>query len=396
MAVHDRSGRILAYSSHEGPIDNVRSESILTRRTRPEAYAWSLSHGIEQASGPVRIPPNREVGMEASRICAPIRFDGGLLGFLWLVDPEATLSDDRLPAVQEAADTAALAIHREHLMEELERGRGRDLLRVLVSDESEQRAAAADELMERNLLVGETAFVALVARPVRERASATGIDEPIRAALEAAMSACRQLTSPGHALQLIRRDHGLIVVALREAVPPATDGVRRLAGNLHDALTAGLRTHAGWGAVVGVGDAHAELADVHGSYRQARQAAEVGALVDSFGPIVQWSEIGVYRILLDLPLERVTEASLHPGLVRLMGVRDAQMWLDTLEGYFDSGCDARATAAAMHLQRGSLYHRLNRIEQLADVDLSQGDDRLGLHLGLKLARLIGLLPLTPP
>jgi DNA-binding PucR family transcriptional regulator len=44
------------------------------------------------------------------------------------------------------------------------------------------------------------------------------------------------------------------------------------------------------------------------------------------------------------------------------------------------------------LHRGTLYYRLQKAERIAGVDLRSGGDRLALHLGLKLARLIGLYP----
>ncbi|MEO3876485.1 helix-turn-helix domain-containing protein [Nonomuraea sp. B12E4] len=52
--------------------------------------------------------------------------------------------------------------------------------------------------------------------------------------------------------------------------------------------------------------------------------------------------------------------------------------------------DVKRTAASLCIHRASLYYRLRRIEEIASVDLSSGDDRLALHLGLKVARLIRL------
>jgi DNA-binding PucR family transcriptional regulator len=34
-----------------------------------------------------------------------------------------------------------------------------------------------------------------------------------------------------------------------------------------------------------------------------------------------------------------------------------------------------------------MYHRLRRIERIAGVDLRDGDDRLTLHVGLRIRRL---------
>ena len=82
--------------------------------------------------------------------------------------------------------------------------------------------------------------------------------------------------------------------------------------------------------------------------------------------------------------------SLHPAIGQLAGLADSGPWLRTLEVFLDLAGDARAAASVLHVQRGSLYHRLRRIEELAKVDLRSGSDRLALHLSIKTARLAGL------
>jgi len=59
----------------------------------------------------------------------------------------------------------------------------------------------------------------------------------------------------------------------------------------------------------------------------------------------------------------------------------------TLEAYLDHAGNVKATAAALSLHRGGLYYRLRRIEELAEVNLHDGEDRLLCHLALRLARL---------
>ncbi|MFI7166589.1 helix-turn-helix domain-containing protein, partial [Rhodococcus erythropolis] len=45
---------------------------------------------------------------------------------------------------------------------------------------------------------------------------------------------------------------------------------------------------------------------------------------------------------------------------------------------------------ALCVHRGSLYYRLRRIQEITRADLANGDDRLALHLSLKVARLLDL------
>ena len=394
VALHDRQGRILAYSSHDEAVDDVRRRSILARRAPADSLAWSRSLGVEQAAGPVRVPANPEFGM-VPRICAPVRFGDQLLGLLWLVDADESLPEASFETIRAAADTAALAIHREQLVAELERGRERELLRDLLSDLDDVRAQAAAELVERNLLTGAAPVVALVARPVRDRAGMTAADEVLRVAVEQALNSSRLSAPPRQALQLMRSDHGLLLLAVHsfEANPVA----ERAVADLSRGLTTALAKHPGWRGVVGVGDLRESLTEAHHSYRHARQAAEVASIVTSIGDVASWNDLGVYQTLLELPLDRLTQSSLHAGLRRLMETADGDVWVETLERYLDLGCDARATATALSVQRGSVYYRLRRIEEIAEIDLRKGDDRLALHLGLKIARLKGLLaPGRPP
>ena len=391
VSVHDRGRSLLAFSSHDGAIDDVRKESILTRRGPARGYEWAKSFGIETTDAPVRIPANEELGMSA-RVCAPVRFGGRLFGFLWLVDPDETLADDQMELVRNSADAAALAIHHQELSDEIEAGRERELLRDLLSDQSAVRDHAANNLIETGALVPAACAAVLVVRPISGREPMQQGDTVIRDRVDRALMRTRRGVAPKRSLQLVRPDHGVLLVAVDAS---DVDSLDTLANALHTYALEELAVDDGdgreWSAVVGVGDVRTSLADCHRSYDEARKTSEVCTVLTPVGPVARWSDLGVYQILLQLPLDDVNVGALHPGLGRLLASRDAEVWLKTLDTYLDLGCDARGAARTLHINRSSLYHRIHRIEQIAEVDLGNGDDRLVLHLGLKLARLAGLL-----
>ena len=92
-----------------------------------------------------------------------------------------------------------------------------------------------------------------------------------------------------------------------------------------------------------------------------------------------------------MPTGAEAAASLDPRLATLLDQADGQV-ITTLETYLDLAGDAKASAERLSLHRGTLYYRLQKAERIAGVDLRNGCDRLALHLGFKLARLIGLYP----
>jgi sugar diacid utilization regulator len=68
----------------------------------------------------------------------------------------------------------------------------------------------------------------------------------------------------------------------------------------------------------------------------------------------------------------------EPGLLR------------TAEVYLDRAADTRAVASELAMHRATVYQRLRRIEQVAMIDFADGEQRLAMHLGIKLARLLRL------
>jgi DNA-binding PucR family transcriptional regulator len=142
----------------------------------------------------------------------------------------------------------------------------------------------------------------------------------------------------------------------------------------------------------GVGAQRPRLADAIHSYEEAAQSARVGVRLPTLGPLVSWSDLGIYRMLSQLEDRHLDVAAIHPGLRRLLGEEAGLVLLETLEVYLDLAGNAHATAERLRLHRTTLYYRLHRVEQLAETDLKDGNERLCLHLALKLARLNGAYP----
>ncbi len=366
VAVDDRQIRWLVHSPHTEPPDAARMRSILTRRISEEALEWAFSFGIEEAEGPVRLPANPEIGAEA-RVCLPLRTRGVLLGFMFIVDPDGTLDGAPLAQAEAAAGEAAQVLYRERRLRELERERERWLLTHLLGDEDAEEAARA--LTDEGFL--EPGRVAVLAIRADE--------DPARfeVAVGAALDRLRRLVPARCGLELRRSDHGAFVVVLDDATSP-----RELAERLLE-----LAGEEGAEAVtrVGIGGAQ-ELSGAPRSYRQARDAVAVAQRVAGFGRVAAWDELGVYRTLVRFP-DDLDDDALHPGLVELLRDGAHEQLVETLEAYLDRAGDAKATAEALSLHRATLYYRLQRIEEITGARLKVGDDRLALHLGLRLARL---------
>jgi hypothetical protein len=374
VLLEDHDQRVLSYSEHDGPMDDIRRESILRRHTTPEVRERYRAAGIFGARGPLRIPG---AAGALDRVCVPARHRERLLGFVWLIDTGPPMSDEDVAIAAKTAGAMALTLFHDSLAAGLTSRRELDAVgAVLFGD----RAAAEEGA---RLLADEGGFAGpvtvLVVRPTAPTAPAA----PVAPALPAALAEPAVLAAPARLADEL--EHGLLAARARLSARHfvrADHGVLLCPGRMPNPDE--VRYLVGLPSVAGVGAPRARLADAAESYREALHAAEVALRVPGQGPSASWASLGVYRMLSVL-----SAAPLHPGLERLLGDPGCRSLLETLETYLDLAGSVVATARALRLHRTSLYYRLQRVEELASTDLKSGDERLMLHLSLKLARLAG-------
>ncbi|MHB8510500.1 MAG: PucR family transcriptional regulator [Candidatus Dormibacteria bacterium] len=388
VAIDDPRLNLLAYSAHTGAVDQVRTTSILTKTAPPAVRKWVQDQGIMGATAAVRLGPNPGLGLEG-RICIPIRQQGVLFGLLWLAEPEGTIGPSEIGEAESAAADAAIVLHRDQLLQDLRMGRERELVRDLLSDDPALRLQGAAGLTESDSAAEIGISVAIVAKPVHP--AGLPLDELALTAIDDALLDVRRRVTWRHAFHLRRPDHGILIVVGKKRAPRGANPIE-LAEQLHAALIRGLPSGS-WNVLVGVGDAQVSLVESVVSYRQALGALRLAEIMPSVSKVAEWSRLGMYRLLAEFPLERLNLETLPAALVALANRQDSAL-LDTLEAYLDHAGHARRAAEDLGIHRVSLYDRLHRVEAITGVDLENGHERLALHLGLKLARLAGLLAPT--
>ena len=363
--LEDRHFNMVTFSSHGEETDETRQHSILRRRSSPDVRHWFEQFGIATSDGPVRIPASPDQRI-LPRVCLPARWGGVTYGYVWLVDERQDTDQARLPAAMALAGRAGV------LMAQQSRARD-DLefkLRDLLSADPETAEQAAAEIDELGVVRRGTPVAA-----VELRLAVTGAErlEPINLwGLPRAV-----LTATGD-------DHTILLVPVPgHELGPARD-VARHARDLYAAqIEDGLRER----LVAGIGAPRADLAQARASGREARLAARIGQAAPALRPIAAWPELGVYRLLACGPEATLAGAVLDPMVLRLLDTGDSEL-IATAVSYLGAGGNVQHAAAELNVHRQTVYHRLEKIEQVTGLDMSRGDHRLLLHLGLTLAPLL--------
>lgn len=93
-----------------------------------------------------------------------------------------------------------------------------------------------------------------------------------------------------------------------------------------------------------------------------------------------------------MPDEKTLHANASvPILRRLLDERQADLFR-TLEAYLDAGANGVVTAENLHIHRSTLNYRLQRINQICEIDLQNPTSRMNLQVALKLMRLFEVAP----
>jgi len=386
VLVDDPGLRPMAYSAQKiDTVDHVRTVSILNREAPTDVIEYLFKQGIETAKGPVRVPANDELGL-ARRVCSPVTESGQVLGYLWVIENGKSLDADDTELIREIAEGAAPLMRtssrrqRQHQIESR-------VDELLGTDLRLSCDAAADLLdaQEFSSSAHAAVLVAKVIPPLGEE-----IDETVAVLLSRGLHAFGRGIPARHLLSLSRGDHAVVVIGAEDS-GITDDRLREMGVSLREAVSAAAPDRR-WTVSVGIGSPMRSLAGASRSYVQAAQAAGVAGRLEDVEPVLRWSEMGIYRLLAPPPDSDFDADTLPRGIIRLLDHPGGEMLLHTLETYLDYGGDAQATTAELFLARGSLYYRLHRIEEIAEVSLRSGHDRLMLHIGLKLARICGLYP----
>ncbi|WP_327583017.1 helix-turn-helix domain-containing protein [Nonomuraea sp. NBC_00507] len=328
--LEDRTFRLLAYGAQHGDIDTVRQESILRRRATGEVRDYFERYGIAKAEGPVKIPGDADLKVLA-RVCWPLRHGDVVYGYLWLLDSGA-LTGERLRSAAPLVARAAAALAQEARSR---RDLGRGLL-ALFSPDPEERAGVSIEV--------PGPVTAIAVRESQERLAA---------------------------LWTLPRG-----VLARPGSPVALLAPAHLAGEVAQTV------QSAYGTAAGLGAPRSDPGDAWLSWREARQALRIAEHFPRHAPIARWEDLGVHRLLARLGRPDLRELAAETAAL------DAEL-AQTVEVYLDLGGHAQKAAAELGIHRQTLYYRLGKAERLTHRDLSDGDDRLAVHLALKAARLLG-------
>jgi DNA-binding PucR family transcriptional regulator len=377
VLLDDESLAPITHSRQFGQVDDVRMYSLLQRGILPEVKAELFSIGIGTATKAFWTPALPQHGM-MPRFCVPICSASERFGYLWVLDPERSLSDDDQELARQAGRDLQAVLDRRNADERAAESHLQALLSRLLENEASE--ALLQELQDKDIAQPDSRVSVFAFEP-----NGAGTSEPV----QRIMSLRLHLISTEHSHRWFAVAPGPAAV-LAVSRPETRVNARRVSAAVVHAIESvyGRRPAIGWSGE------RVPILQAAQAFRNARLALALAEIGVSDKKIAVWTELGSWRtvaILADSYSSNPKDLAelVHPGIIDMVESGRDDL-IHTLDAYLTHGCDVRKTAEALHLHRSTLYYRLEKITEAIGGDLKDGEARFELMLGIRLANMARL------
>jgi purine catabolism regulator len=369
VEIDDLSFSVLAAAGSETEIDDSRRTALREGRSAPMLLEHLRRTGVlsrmRTSFEPERIDADESTsayGMTMARILAPIVVARKIYGYVWIIAGRRELEPLDFHAIEHAATVAALILFRDQTGRQAEeRAESRILSRLLAEDARLDNTLREEAARFRLRLEAPHAIIVIDAGSNEVRAVELAARNAVRrAGLAAAMG-----ERAGRVVVLVEGSRSEAIVELCQRIITEAQPLE-------------------YTIRVGASPLHEDAATLQRAYEHALEALALLPALGDDRKVAQFDELGILHWLHAVPQDLLAENAFARSIQRLAEhdrARGAEL-LHTLEVFL--ACDGNSVRAAEKLivHRHTLKYRLQRIEELCDVDLSDPLCKLNLRAAL--------------
>lgn len=388
VLVEDRHGELIAASAHARQLGNLDSLSVLTlARSYPQVE--TQLEQLTKEKKHIWVPGIVGDSCIKRRLVTPIVVKNEILGYVSVLETGRKLEGLDVVATQYAALVLALDITKQRAVFEAEQRAKGDLFSALLSGDY----ASEDQILRRASYLGynlskprRVMVIKLDEAIYNNRAMLSDLEEG-NAVMDRLLHAVNRSLSRVSPQSIAARQGDEIILLAAcddsddEFSPNSTTG--KIALTVKQTLK---QVAPELPVSIGIGCICLKLKDYQKSYDEARKALDIAMWMGKKDEIVPLSAFGLYWTLFEGNsydrLRKFSQSVLKP-IEQYDAKRNASL-LKTLVAFFDCNCSFKSTARRLFIHENTLRQRLERIENLVKLSLSNSEDRFVLQFALKI------------
>jgi sugar diacid utilization regulator len=339
-----------------------------------------------RARRPLRLPGAQA---SASVIVAPVLVGDDVPAHLLALGTgeQGTGEDSSLLLTEHAATICGVILSRERVVATAASRVRDDLVEGLLSGRGQDRAETSRWARHLGYDQGRQHHVLSVAFEAARSGPAPGLDLLRRAAATAESFLATR--APDAIISV--RDTEVAVVLPEQGQDGAASRAVRL-GTLCAARLDELFPEVT--VTVGIGGPCHGPEQIRHSYAQARRTVETVRRMGRTGRVVAFGDLGIHRLLLQVPDLTELRGFADEVLGRLSADPSGQdhAYLETLACYFRENASPQRAARALHVHPNTVSYRIHRVEEITGLDLGSYRDRLMAQVALEILDAVGEAP----
>ncbi|MFJ7735539.1 helix-turn-helix domain-containing protein [Lysinibacillus sp. NPDC097287] len=143
-------------------------------------------------------------------------------------------------------------------------------------------------------------------------------------------------------------------------------------------------------ATIGISNTVKMPKDYIKGFEEAKKAAEFASAFQKDSPIVHYDDLGIVGVLFNTENPESMKVFMEKYLQPIIDYdqKNKSDLIRTLQTYLDNESVIQISAEQLHVHYNTLRYRLNRIEEILSVDLSNPNNRLNIQIALIIAQLL--------
>jgi DNA-binding PucR family transcriptional regulator len=375
ITIEDVNHRLLAYSTHSDSTDPARISTIIGRRV-PEKVINSLWKdgtipSLLKSKDPIHVKNIKEVGL-GNRVAISIWKNNEVLGFIWALEVNKSLTDNDLEMLKKAAKAVQnklLSLQKGKMKKE---EREQEFFWKLLTGNTHENDDLADGFYQINKTMPSLYSIVLFrfTKPITEKR-----EKQLNYLLETT-----QLVQ----ICLTTIDYNELILLVSPNREQPLNQIKQFLKSMKKQMQQRYNIDR---VAMSIGGIYQDISSVHISYKEALSVLKVKErFVSEAESLLSFSELGIYQYLDVLAEKRKHDRYINYPLAQLERYDNEHHsnMVETLETFIDFDSNVKVAAKKLNVHVNTLNYRLKRIQEITGLNLKNINEKFTILLEIKL------------
>lgn len=378
ITIEDVNHRLLAYSTHDESTDPARIATIIGRKVPEKVINQMWKEGIIpellKTDQPIRVKSMDDIGL-GNRVAISIWKQEEVLGFIWALEVDKTLSEKEFALLKKAAESAKNKLLQLRTRSSRKEERFQEFFWKLLTGHMTEKNEIMEHFHFLNINVPPT-FAVLVFQ----------FQENISSKEEQQIS---YLLKTSHSLKIMlyTTDYNQLILLIS---PSTTMNPFQKLENFAENFSLKMKERYGISGITAV------FSSIYHDYQQIAIAYQETLTVLSIKKrfpvetknIYNYQKLGIYQLIDFLLEKRKNEVYVNQSLKNLHEYdrKHNSNLVETLEVFLNLDNNINDAAKELNVHANTLNYRLKRISEIGDINLKDPNQKIILYLDIKLEK----------